>query len=831
MQYAANITDNMIAAGIDASLMYIDRDSLDARLFFLNVAQGASYAQGGYDIGFLGWGYTSPIPDFSEDASGSWAPNGVNYALYRNSQVDSLITALYKTTDTPTQVQLSNSIQEQIFHDAPYNWIYAPSNLVAEKPSYSAWGNSSLFNEVTFPDIQHWSGASSLILAEASQALNLDPAVTAVSNNYYALYIYGAIMGGALQEIDARNDSLIPGTVQTISSSPDNLTWTVTIKPGITFQDGVEVTADDFVYTQYALTNPNLESTSLDVNIANLGNYVTFTFYNNGLGATSLVDDNSNGGNHIVGSWTATSKYTFQFTLPSAYAFTRQVYCSFAPLPKHIMEQYPVTENSWDNAPFSKGTSPQTYTWDTTKYGGNGSYISHYGPIGAGPYVLTGFDGTTATLQKYNGYWNRTGLESLGQFSINTYTVKWISGVNGAMTQLGTGSVNVLDPNYGLAPNRTYLQGLGANVFFDQELGWQEMGFNMKNPVFGTGTGTPLGKSNPSMAAEAARHVRKAISHLIPRNYIVDQLADGAGYPAAGPLGPGWGIWYDSSLQPDSYDMNAALLELAAAGYSTALTVTPSQVGTITPDNTFPQLQVKVTTNGVPVSGATVRIFANQTQICSGLSDNNGFYSCNLQITGQGEYLWFATATKTGLANAQSNNSTLATDAVFGIPLSAGWNLISLPLVPANSALAKIFASQIANNQFVIAWGFNNGQWRSYANGKGTLTSIQDGSGYWVDVSQATTLYVTGSIIPQTSTPPSYQLSPGWNLVGFKPQPTIQNENIAAYLSSINGKYQTNSVWVYDNSSATWMRTDSSYTLEPGQAIWIYMTAPATLRP
>jgi ABC-type transport system substrate-binding protein len=116
---------------------------------------------------------------------------------------------------------------------------------------------------------------------------------------------------------------------------------------------------------------------------------------------------------------------------------------------------------------------------------------------------------------------------------------------------------------------------MGVNVITAAELGWQEQGFNMKHPVLGTGVDTPLGKSDPTKAAEAARHVRKAISHLIPRDQIVNDLLAGAGYPLASFLGPGWGLWYDSDLKPDTYDIAAAANELRQAGYTVNVAAPP----------------------------------------------------------------------------------------------------------------------------------------------------------------------------------------------------------------------------------------------------------------
>jgi len=106
-----------------------------------------------------------------------------------------------------------------------------------------------------------------------------------------------------------------------------------------------------------------------------------------------------------------------------------------------------------------------------------------------------------------------------------------------------------------------------------------------------------------------------------------------------------------------------------------------------------------------------------------------------------------------------------------------------------------------------------------------------DGNAYWIYMTGNDTLYVDGTVIPPISAPPTYSLLQGWNLIGFKPEPAVQNETVGTYLSSITGSYDPKNVWVYDNSGESWIRADTSYALQPGQGIWILMTAPATLKP
>jgi len=93
----------------------------------------------------------------------------------------------------------------------------------------------------------------------------------------------------------------------------------------------------------------------------------------------------------------------------------------------------------------------------------------------------------------------------------------------------------------------------------------------MRHPVFGTGVDTPLGKSDPSKAAEAAKYVRQAISHCINRQGIIDTIIAGYGSPGLTTAVTKVTAGYDSSLTPYSYDLELAKSLLAAAGYDTGV--------------------------------------------------------------------------------------------------------------------------------------------------------------------------------------------------------------------------------------------------------------------
>jgi len=252
--------------------------------------------------------------------------------------------------------------------------------------------------------------------------------------------------------------------------------------------------------------------------------------------------------------------YTVIFHLPAPYAyFTSGVLDTFI-LPKHVFESVPLSE--WRAHPSNTGVG--TYT-------ANGQTWS--GPMGTGPYIYSDFEPGTYknTLVRNDEYWNAQALWDAGTFEIETVIVVFIEDSDPAITALKNGEVDLLDSQYDLSAKLdSIVAPWGEYVIYDA-FGVQELGCNMKHPVIGTGVDTPLGQQDPSRAAEAARYVRRALSHLIPREDIVETLLNGFGTPGATvailPLTAG----YDPTVKADPYDVQMAKSLLAAAGYDTGV--------------------------------------------------------------------------------------------------------------------------------------------------------------------------------------------------------------------------------------------------------------------
>jgi parallel beta-helix repeat protein len=113
------------------------------------------------------------------------------------------------------------------------------------------------------------------------------------------------------------------------------------------------------------------------------------------------------------------------------------------------------------------------------------------------------------------------------------------------------------------------------------------------------------------------------------------------------------------------------------------------------------------------------------------------------------------------------------------IPLTAGWNLISLPLVQSDTSIATVLNS-IAGNWDVVWWyNASGGTWHSTND---DLTDINHTMGFWIHMKTADTLIVTGTI-PNTT---FIQLYQGRNLVG---NPSFCIHGIDDILSPIATKY------------------------------------------
>jgi hypothetical protein len=141
-------------------------------------------------------------------------------------------------------------------------------------------------------------------------------------------------------------------------------------------------------------------------------------------------------------------------------------------------------------------------------------------------------------------------------------------------------------------------------------------------------------------------------------------------------------------------------------------------------------------------------------------------YSYSWTSVAAGTYIITAVATDNVGGTTTSTAITVIVNATQTITLSAGWNILSFNVQPTNMAVSSVFGS-LGTNLLTVknADGFYDPTQAAFQN---SLINIENGKGYLVKVTTATTLSVTGSLVGATS----LSLKSGWNLVGFPKQTT-----------------------------------------------------------
>ncbi len=155
----------------------------------------------------------------------------------------------------------------------------------------------------------------------------------------------------------------------------------------------------------------------------------------------------------------------------------------------------------------------------------------------------------------------------------------------------------------------------------------------------------------------------------------------------------------------------------------------------------------------------------------------------------------------------------------FTIPLSPGWNLVSIPLEMASTDISTALASISGQYDVVKYYSSTDASdpWKTYRPGSPTndLASIDRTMGLWIHGTAYCNLTVTGEI-PATT---QILLHAGWNLVGY---PSMTEQTVANALWG-TGAYM---VEAFDPGSPYLIsEIGPTYMMKPGEGYWIHVPA------
>lgn len=566
-QWGQIIANSLTQLGIDARVVYLNWADVYARVITpLQENVGKPYGEGGYDIQLIG--YTpGTLPNPSQIYYGSeeaFAPTGNNYYLYNNTEANDLMDIFLTTTDIPERDLASKQMQTVLFNDLPVSVIfYAATPCVVtpelEGPAVgpSAGGEGWLYFNAQ-PNPEMLKGKTTVVYASTGEIESLIPPL---SNSWYDTIIAANIHNGLAQVAPDLSDLSVPALLTDWTPSENGFKWTFTCRSGVKWHDGADFTADDVVFTYWTAVNPDTGTQAAGTYTNALGNNVKFTFAN---GTSRTVGDGTR-----VGNVTALDATTIEIWLPELipgkpYGYIDPYLLTVANniIPKHIFEKIPPAD--WTDSPFNTGDG--TIVVPGTP--GTVAPETYNGPVGTGPYKWVDFDSVAQLihLEKFTNYWNASALEAEGLFGVQDYYIRFIADKTPALAALKNEQVDMLDPNYQMQIDVPTIDPTWGKVLLHEGTGTQEVGYNQRHPIFGTGVDTPLGKADPSRAAEAARYVKIAIDYAIPRQLIIDNLLAGFGSPAAtffAPTQP----YYNASVTARPYDLSMAREYLEKAGY------------------------------------------------------------------------------------------------------------------------------------------------------------------------------------------------------------------------------------------------------------------------
>jgi len=639
-QWSQVFASNLQQLGIDAKVVYLGWTSVyDRALTPAAEFVGKPFDQNGFDILALGWTpgmLPEPRQLFYGGDPAFFAPTGQNYYLWDNALSNSLLDGFITSTNDTEKADLLKQWQTLYYNEVPSSQIMyqqapvvinpAVGNLYTPPTGGEGW---LYFNAQPYPQLLTRSdGKTSIVYCSTGEIVALNPPE---SNSWYDVIVTAPIFDGlamAWPTLSGLSDLETPALLSSWSHSADSFTWTFNCRQGVTWHDGVAFTADDIVFSLWALMNGETGSQFTGYFQSVYGDKCQFTYTN---GTTVTLGNGTR-----TGSLTATDNNTVVAQLPALalgkpYGYFEPYLLGFANniIPKHIFEN--IAPADWAASPFNTGQGSMTIKG-----------VTYTGPVGTGPYKWVNYDAVAQVvhLERNDNYWNATGLKNMGLFQMKDYYIRFIADKTSALAALKNGEVDMLDYNYQMQTDIPTIESSWGKVIKLDGVGRQEFGYNMQHSIFGTGVDTPLGKSDSSRAAEAARYVRTAFDYAVPRELIINNLLSGYGKAGATPMLPTQ-PFYDNLITARPYDLDLARHYLQLAGYSppggTLGNVVNLQGILNKPDGTAENdtlVQLMETTDNSTFPTSLQLVTQTTTDI-------NGFYSFTVNPTASGTHYYY----------------------------------------------------------------------------------------------------------------------------------------------------------------------------------------------
>ncbi len=322
------------------------------------------------------------------------------------------------------------------------------------------------------------------------------------------------------------NNEVIPGQAESYTVSEDGLTWTFTMRDGLKWSDGSDLTAKDFEYSFKRLAAPDTAAPYAETVVGMIDGYADATGNPDKQGNMTTEPDFD--ALNVVASEDGKT-LTVTLSYPCAYFDKLAAFAAMSPVQQATVE---ANGDAWC-------TEPDTYIC-------NGPYcISEWVP--SERIVL-------AKNPNYVGGWDSSKIVS------DTITLLLLEDSSAVYAAYNSGEAQLVkDVPTDEIPSLTKAED-GGDFYVDTILGTYYLSLNDQKEPF----------TDPN--------VRKALSLAIDRDYVANTIMQGTYTPAYNLVGPGIvdesGMFYDNANGGKTYisedyeaNLEAAKQALADAGY------------------------------------------------------------------------------------------------------------------------------------------------------------------------------------------------------------------------------------------------------------------------
>ena len=346
-----------------------------------------------------------------------------------------------------------------------------------------------------------------------------DLASNTVWKDYVLRFCFDSISG-----LDPAGN-VYPALAESWDFDEDNLKVTVHLREGVKFHDGAEMTADDVVFTYTVLRDGTTYSSS-----------IIDAFDADGDGMVSQEEIDGTVDADGDGDYEGVKKidnYTVEMTMAKPYGQFFLTTLGIPIIPKHI----------WENHLSEDGTVD-------TLWGSNEAAA-----IGTGPFYYAGGKANVyRELKIFEDYWGKDFTTPAGYklypTEVKRIYYKLYSNLDTAILALKTGQVDHIP--WAVTPG--YVPDLISNPNTDlisiADNGYFYLAFNQK-------------KEPMNMLA-----FRKAVSHCIDKETIIQRYMGGYGQAGDSVEPPFWTDWYNSSVEHYPFNLDTARQVLQEAGFS-----------------------------------------------------------------------------------------------------------------------------------------------------------------------------------------------------------------------------------------------------------------------